>query len=184
MSYILSASKAPDVENVKYFCENKKNCLVCVKICGDILTQDEQKKFMDTFGNISDRIFIEHIAPCWPNFDLKDVKVNNEQGIYGQPIKEVMVCPYIFYSLSINSDGKASLCFLDWARKLIVGDVRKESIKEIWNGEKLYEYRKLHLEKRRKEHPVCGACGQLTHCLPDDIDQFSEMLLDKINKSR
>ncbi|MBL8026566.1 MAG: radical SAM protein [Fibrobacteres bacterium] len=172
------------VENVRYFYENKKNCLVCVKICGDILSEEEKKKFLDTFGNISDRIFIEHIAPCWPNFELTDVKVNNEQGIYGQPIKEVMVCPYIFYSISINSDGKASLCFLDWARKLIVGDARTESIKEIWNGEKLYEYRKLHLEKRRKEHPVCGVCGQLTHCLPDDIDQYSEMLLEKISKAR
>ena len=101
-------------------------------------------------------------------------------GIYGQPIKEVSVCPYIFYSLSINSDGKASLCFLDWARRLIVGDAFAESIKEIWNGSALFEYRRMHLEMRRKQHPVCGSCGQLTHCLPDDIDAYAGALLERI----
>jgi radical SAM protein with 4Fe4S-binding SPASM domain len=172
------------VENIAHFYEHRKNCLVCVKIVGDNLTQEDKDRFFDRFGNIADRVFIEHIAPCWPTFEMKDATPNPSVGIYGQEIREVLVCPYIFYSLSINSDGKVSLCFLDWSRKLIVGDVKREHFKDIWNGRALFEHRIAHLQKKRKKHPVCGACGQLTHCMPDDIDAFADKLADKLMTDR
>lgn len=172
------------VGNIRHLYENRKQCKVCVKIVGDDFTEADKKLYFETFGDICDQISIEHVAPCWPEFKSDAIVVNNEVGIYGQKIKEVQVCPYIFYSLSINSDGKVSLCFLDWARKMIVGDINTQSFKEIWNGEKLYEYRKMHLLKQRKGHPICGACGQLSHCLPDDIDAHAQGLLEKLEKAR
>ncbi len=172
------------VENIRYFYEHRGNCLVLIKIVGDHLSDQENKYFYDIFGNIADRIFIEHIAPCWPTFNLTDVKANTSVGIYGQPIREVSVCPYIFYSLSINSDGAVSLCFLDWAKKMVVGDVKKESFKNIWQSDILYQYRRSHLLHKRKAHPICGVCGQLTHCLPDDIDPFTDTLLARLDASR
>ena len=168
------------VENIAHFYEHRKNCLVCIKIVGDNLTQEEKDRFFDIFGNIADRIFIEHIAPCWPTFEMKEAITNPTVGIYGQEIREVMVCPYIFYSLSINSDGKVSLCFLDWSRKLIIGDLNTQSLKSIWNGKTLLNYRKMHLLKKRKDHPLCGICGQLSHGLPDNIDPFAEILIKRI----
>ncbi|HNQ63751.1 MAG TPA: radical SAM/SPASM domain-containing protein, partial [Syntrophorhabdaceae bacterium] len=137
------------VENIAHFYEHRKNCLVCIKIVGDNLTQEEKDRFFDIFGNIADRIFIEHIAPCWPTFEMKEAIPNPTVGINGQEIREVMVCPYIFYSLSINSDGKVSLCFLDWSRKLIIGDLNTQSLKSTWNGKTLLNYRKMHLLKKR-----------------------------------
>lgn len=172
------------VENIRHFYEHRKNCIVCVKIVGDNLSEKETDLFYDTFGDIADRIFIEHVAPCWPKFEMKDVVPNSEVGIYGQEIKEVEVCPYIFYSLSINSDGKVSLCFLDWSRELIVGDVKTESFRNIWNNESLFDCRRMHLLKKRKDHPICAECGQLSHCLPDDIDSFAEILLARLESSR
>jgi radical SAM protein with 4Fe4S-binding SPASM domain len=172
------------VENISHFYEHRGNCTVCIKIVGDDLSEDEKSQFFSIFGDISDNIFIEHIAPCWPKFEMSDgIVPNTEVGIYGQEIKEVDVCPYIFYSLSINADGKASLCFLDWSRELIVGDIRTESFKEIWKGETLYNHRRMHLLKRRKDNPICAGCGQLSHCLPDDIDSFAEILLERLDSS-
>ena len=168
------------VENIRHFYENKKKCEVIIKINGDTISDDDKKKFYEIFGDIADGVYIEHIMSCWPEFELKGVEVNKEFGIYGQPIKEVQVCPYVFYSFSINSDGSASACFLDWARKLIIGDARSESVKDIWNGEKLLNYQKMFLKKKRKEHPVCRDCGQMSHGLPDDIDAYAEELLDKL----
>ena len=115
---------------------------------------------------------------------MSDVVPNSEVGIYGQEIKEVQVCPYIFYSLSVNSDGTVSLCFLDWSRELIVGDIKTQRFKDIWNSETLFEYRKMHLLKKRKDHPICGACGQLSHCLPDDIDPFADKILKRLESFR
>lgn len=169
------------VENVRLFYENKKNCEMLVKINGDTLSKDDINKFFEIFGDITDKIHVEHIMSCWPNFELDGVDVNNEKGIYGQEIKELDVCSYVFYSTAINSDGKTSLCFLDWSKKLILGDCSKDKIKDIWFGEKLQAYRKMFLRGDRKKHPVCGDCGQMTHGSADDIDEFKEQILKKIS---
>lgn len=171
------------VANIKYLYEHRGNCEIIAKIPGDTLTEEEKKRFYDVFGEIADGVFIEHVMSCWPEFELKNVKVNQKVGIYGQKIKEVQVCPYVFYSFSINSDGLASACFLDWSEKLIIGDAKKESVKDIWNGEKMFQYRKMFLEKKRKDHFFCGKCGQMSHGLPDDIDKYADELLDKVMKN-
>jgi MoaA/NifB/PqqE/SkfB family radical SAM enzyme len=169
------------VENVKHFYENRKQCEVVVKINGDTLSEDDKKLFIETFKDIADGVYIEHIMSCWPEFELRDgLEVNQEHGIYGQEIKEVSVCPYVFYSFSLNSDGQASLCFLDWSRKLLIGDVREESVKSIWLGDKMKSYQKMFLQHGRKNHPVCGDCGQMTHGMPDDIDAYADELLKKL----
>ncbi len=170
------------VENISHLYENKKQCEIIVKINGDILSEDDKKKFYEIFGDIADGVYIEHIMACWPEFKLKGVEVNQEYGLYSQKIKEVLVCPYVFYSFSINSDGSASICFLDWSRKLVIGDAKTQKVKDIWNGEELREYQKMFLVKKRKAHPVCGNCGQMSHGQPDDIDEYAEMLLGKLRK--
>ena len=72
------------------------------------------------------------------------------QGIYQQEISDTNICPYIFYSYSVNADGLVSSCFLDWQRKLAIGNVRDQSMKEIWNSKKMNKLRLLHLNGNRK----------------------------------
>ncbi|MDX8551888.1 radical SAM protein [Methanospirillum sp. J.3.6.1-F.2.7.3] len=171
------------VDNIRFFYENKKECEVCVKIPGDNLSEEDKLQFFEIFGDISDRISIEHTAPCWPEFDVEErTGITITQGIYGTNPTDVNVCPYIFYSISVNSDGTVSLCFLDWARKLVIGDVNTQSLKEIWDGIELFRYQIAHLSGRRKMNPVCEKCGQLTHCMPDNIDPYAPELLKKMKE--
>ncbi len=169
--------------NVRDFYEIRGNCEMLVKVNGDQLNEEEKQLFLNYFGDYTDKIYIEHTMSCWPEFKLRGVEVNSEYGIYGQKIKEVDACPYPFYSFSINSDGLVSVCFLDWARKMIVGDAKVESVPDIWNGKSMRAYRKMFLEGKRKNHSVCGNCGQMSHGLPDNIDPYKEMLLQKLDAS-
>jgi len=41
-------------------------------------------------------------------------------------------------------------------------------------------YQKMFLEGRRKKHPICGNCGQMTHGNADNIDKFRNEILDKL----
>lgn len=173
------------VENIRSLYEIKSDCEICIKIAGDFLSEEERSRFFDTFGDYADRIFIENVAPCWPEFGVEDrLGVKITKGIYDQPIGDVNTCPYIFYSISVNSDGSVSLCFLDWAHKLLIGDVRKQSLKEIWEGEALFQYQIEQLRGKRKENPVCGQCGQLSHGLPDNIDPYVDALIKRLLTSR
>ncbi len=168
------------VDNVKWLDANKGSCEVAIKIPGELISEAQRQEFFDTFGDYCDRIFIENFAPCWPDFDVeKYTGIHITQGIYQQPVTPTDTCPYIFYSISVNADGLVSSCFLDWGRKLIVGDVAAQSLRSIWHSDTMNALRRQHLEGRRGENSVCSKCGQLTHCLPDNIDQFRAMLLPK-----
>lgn len=170
------------VENIRHLHENRGTCKILIKINGDVISDEDKQVFLETFGDICDEIFIEHIMSCWSGFGLEErgVRANELVGIYDQPIKEVVVCPYIFYSFSINSDGIASVCFLDWNRKLVIGDAKTESVVDIWNGVKLRTHQIMMLKGERKDHPICGNCDQLKRGMPDDIDAHASVLLQKI----
>lgn len=168
------------VEHVKWLDANKGNCEVVIKIPGDLINDIQRQEFLDTFGDYCDRIFIENFAPCWPEFDVEaHTGIKITQGIYQQPIKPTDTCPYIFYSVSINADGLVSSCFLDWGRKLLIGDMNQQTLREVWHSNKMNALRRQHLEGRRGENPVCSNCGQLSHCLPDNIDLYRDDLLPR-----
>jgi hypothetical protein len=52
-------------------------------------------------------------------------------------------------------------------------------MKHIWNSDLMNALRLQHLEGRRRQNGVCGNCGQLSHCLPDNIDVHRPLLLAK-----
>ncbi|GAB4356883.1 MAG: radical SAM protein [Gammaproteobacteria bacterium] len=169
------------VANIRDLYENRGQCEVLVKVVSENLAPEEHELFYQTFGDIADRVFIENMAPCWPEFDTSHLPTDFEEGIYGQSVSETEVCPYPFYSIAVNSDGSVSLCFLDWARKLPIGNVRDQSLKSIWESERLYRYRRMMLTGNRRKNPTCAVCGQLSHCLPDNIDAHAAGLLEKLD---
>ncbi|MDP7195983.1 MAG: radical SAM protein [SAR202 cluster bacterium] len=53
-------------------------------------------------------------------------------------------CPSIYQRLVISSAGKALLCINDERGLYPIGDISKETIYEIWHGQKLTEVRRIH----------------------------------------
>jgi radical SAM protein with 4Fe4S-binding SPASM domain len=47
-------------------------------------------------------------------------------------------------SMTIKSNGEAAMCMEDFNNEIILGDARKESLYDIWNGEKYQQFRKDH----------------------------------------
>ena len=164
---------------------NGHHCEIFIKSIKEILSEEERQRFFDTFGEISDRIVLEHISPAWPTFRFSvDVPMKFHAGNYGQDAYERKVCPYLFYILVVNADGTCSTCIGDWPNGQIVGDVRKTSVRAIWNGEKLRQYQKLHLQGRRKEIPFCGACEVVTYGTLDDMDADAEEILKRMEAEK
>ena len=64
-----------------------------------------------------------------------------------------------------------------------MGNAKNESIKNIWFGENIRSYQKMFLKMERKNHPVCKNCGQMTHGMPDNLDNYCEFLLKNLNKN-
>ena len=139
--------------------------------------------FYEIFGDYCDRIFVENTSPCWPDFDVEQrMNIKITTGLYGNEIDNVQVCPYLFYSISVNSDLSVSACFVDWSRGLAVGNLRDKSLKEIWTGPEMQAHRLAHLNGQRENHSVCGKCSQVTHCKADNIDADAPKILDALKE--
>ncbi|MDE5602734.1 MAG: radical SAM protein [Helicobacter sp.] len=73
---------------------------------------------------------------------------------------EALPCYAIWNTIVILSDGRVGLCCVDMGRNVIIGDLRKSSIQEIWRESKeLRAIRKTHLEVGRGGVLVCKGCN-------------------------
>ena len=70
-------------------------------------------------------------------------------------------CMFLWYSMSILWDGRVVPCCIDFKGEYILGDVKKESLLDIWNGERLVELRRKMIKKRYKEVNLCKGCDVL-----------------------
>ena len=67
-------------------------------------------------------------------------------------------CPLLLLQMIIRPDGKVSLCCNDALGKITLGDVTKEKLKTIWNGEKYNAYREQLLNCGRDKIMLCKNC--------------------------
>jgi radical SAM protein with 4Fe4S-binding SPASM domain len=160
------------VDNIRYFYEHREKCTVHIKTTNTVIGGDS-KLFYETFGDIADEIAVETTVPIWNNVALN---VNPTTNLFGNAIKPVRVCPYIFYQMTVHATGQVSTCFVDWDRKNIIGDVRKESLVDIWNGQRLKTVREAHLQMHRDRCKLCKDCGQLVYGQADSIDDCAQKI--------
>ncbi|MFC1986969.1 radical SAM/SPASM domain-containing protein [Chloroflexota bacterium] len=53
-------------------------------------------------------------------------------------------CQFPWTSMTIKSNGEAAMCVEDFNNEIILGNVRTESLYDIWNGEKYRKFREDH----------------------------------------
>jgi len=168
--------------NIRDLYNRRNNCKIYIKIADTNLCQSEKDAFFNEFGNISDYVAVEGLHG-WAMTNLKDFTLGtNAKSFDGIPFTQKIVCPWPFYELAINWNGSVSLCNEDWVHGTIVGDVIKETLKEIWHGKRLFEMQKMMLEGRKSENKVCGNCFYLL-CAPDNIDEHRFKILEKLKES-
>lgn len=67
-------------------------------------------------------------------------------------------CAWPFRSAVILWDGTLVLCGSDYDGRAAMGDVNRQSIREIWHGEGFRRVRDLHREAAWDRHPLCRGC--------------------------
>lgn len=53
-------------------------------------------------------------------------------------------CKHPWMSMTIKSNGEAAMCMEDYNNEIILGDANKETLYNIWNGEKYRKFREDH----------------------------------------
>jgi len=128
----------------------------------------DETEFRRIFEPISDMIDIE-LPMQWNNgmeYDTTRGLKTPELTVNNDPITPNITCPYIFYTLMINVVGVVHLCCFDWATMVNVGDMRENTLLEIWNGDKIKDFWRMHLRGERHLNPACRDC-QYIYGAPD-----------------
>lgn len=134
---------------------------------------EENAEFLESFRNVGDEVALE------PVMNWNDPEQGNLSGIDADRLQDdgffankKTACPFPFYTLVIHSDLKVSACCVDWDKKVIIGDLRTQTLRAIWHGEALRALQVAHLEGRRRSLSGCSNCTFL-HTAPDNLDALA-----------
>ncbi|MEW6614753.1 MAG: radical SAM protein [Thermodesulfobacteriota bacterium] len=141
-------------DNIKRAIEYRENIGSKTKIRVKIMEFDDIEKeeielFVEKWSVIADEVQVTGIH-SWSG--AVDIKVTDEQTDNRFP------CALLWYMLAVNSNGKVSMCNVDWNYSGVVGNIHNQSIHEIWNGEPLINIRRAHLNGIWDCPPVCEEC--------------------------
>ena len=92
-----------------------------------------------------DEVSIKEASPRWDSYNNKINKIT-------EPCMNLWTRTYVWY------DGEVNPCDFDYKSNLSVGNVKEDSLKDIWNNDKYNNLRSNHLNKKRCLHNPCDRC--------------------------
>ncbi len=134
--------------NVEYFIKaannSGKDILTEVRMIRLPGTEQEQEEFRDywTARNPTQVLFTDLYRYPWE----------------GQTEALNLPCLKIIDQMFFYVDGRATLCCWDSKERQIVGDVKEQTVMEIWNGEVMRHCRELLDAGKRSEIHLCSRC--------------------------
>lgn len=167
------------LDNLNYLAKlcKSRNTRIFIKTF-KFMIENTRERFFELFEPIADEIGIENIYEIYPEIDYTGM-ITEEKETCGVDFYQSNYCSYPFFQMAINAYGLVTACTLPVSKntpQLIIGDVGKESLIDIWNGNRLNCVRKMLLEDRS----ACKACEQCkyTDLMPkeDLIDDIVEQL--------
>jgi radical SAM protein with 4Fe4S-binding SPASM domain len=115
----------------------------------DLFTQDERKE-----------INMFRIKPIYTS-----PSINTERIIHRHP------CYFLWNTLTLAWDGRVPLCCMDYNADVVIGDIREDSVINIWNNKSMIELRRLHRGLEYDKLKICNNCS-----LPEK-DYFSHLTI-------
>jgi len=177
------------INNLNYLFNHRGNCQIRMKIA-DLAIKDVphgETKFKELFGKIADSIFIEHILPLYGDLDYDNIDkninktvMNGRENVATDHIHKV--CHRPFFRVRVSANGLVTSACCDTPNDIIYGDINKDSLYNIWNGEKHKAFLKMQLEGKRFLHPSCKDCIAANDITSeaDLLDPWSEEILERL----
>jgi radical SAM protein with 4Fe4S-binding SPASM domain len=142
------------IANLEDLLQSRKSWAQTMKITLQQIQMPETKSESEGFKDFWQGRVDEISLPAMHNWGghFADTERSLLQSRVRFPCKELWRTMMIFW------DGRVSICCAAFDDDLIVGDLQKESLDEIWQGDKYRELRRLHAENRAGEIALCRHC--------------------------
>lgn len=85
----------------------------------------------------------------------------------------------MFYEIMVHSDGSVSPCCVDYSYKREnLGNVKTESLKDIWNGKRILQLRRDSLGGKCS-YEICKTCTYPIEAATVNLQPYRKELLEK-----
>jgi len=98
--------------------------------------EEEYEKLRDAFEGLDVYVYLKSQDTQW----YQD-KFEGTKSVHWSEF-----CQHPWMSMTVKSNGEVVMCMEDFNNEIILGDARKESLYDIWNGKKYQQFRKDHFE--------------------------------------
>jgi radical SAM protein with 4Fe4S-binding SPASM domain len=105
----------------------------------DLNRSHQQKDFemlLDAFKGLDVYIYLKSEDQQWYRKDFHGTK----------SIHWSELCKHPWMTMTIKSNGDATMCMEDFNNEIIFGNIKETSLYDIWNGEKYMRFRKDHFD--------------------------------------
>ena len=164
--------------NLKYLYQNKGNCKISMKVADIVIknVKHGKERFEEIFGDLADTLFVESIIPIYGDVDYEEVDSEIKDKVLDgrEQVKQTkvnIVCHRPFYRLAIRTNGDVTAACCDQLHDIRFGNIKDNTLLEIWNGNKRTEFLKMMLKGERFKHPYCKDC-----IMPNDITTEDDLL--------
>jgi len=125
-------------------------------------TEKEIKQFKDYWGKKLgvNKIEIKQFR-TWDGSNKEINKMADESYLsnrYKNPTKYACFQPWLW--VTVLWDGRVVPCCYDYEGKYVLGDLKRQSLKEIWNGKRMKELRRQNMTNDFKNNPLCANCRE------------------------
>lgn len=154
---------------------------------GGTVNPELVEKFYTAFDNCCDYAFIENIVPQVPRElsgeEKKQMWIGNtgKQNVYQAENAGSAVCERLFYHFTVNSMGNVYPCDLNENENLLLGNVRADTLKKIWQSCRLLQ---LRLSSLKGAVPgACKGCGVFYYDFPNELHKYAGSISDRLINS-
>lgn len=169
------------VDKIKVLYAARKGCVLHIKIHNEAVPTTERKQiFLDLFSKYCDEIYIEQLVPMWPQLNIDRVP---DKFRWGGELVRHQVCAQIFKGVQVQADGEVVPCCVDWKRVNVLGNINENSLREIWNGERLRTLQIEHLLGNKSKIEPCKDCAMNDYCEIDNIDAYAEECIRRLKQN-
>ena len=147
------------INNILNFIEIKKNSnfdfpLIQVSFVRNKINIDELNKFVKFWKNKVDNVEVQSFR----NLFINHYSYNKIQKKYYLEDDFFTNCYDPYRRVSIQNNGNVFPCCSTYGNEIIIGNIYKNSIYEIWNNEKIKNIRKKIKDNEKEQPYACKKC--------------------------
>ncbi len=158
----VNADYGKAVKNVDNLLRIKKNRKSDMNVVITTVIMDKNKNDIPAFRKIWDKEGIEKVQlHGFSTFAGSDEKIfeHASEDIYSKKKGgKFNYCAEPWIGVTVTAAGKVVPCCFDYDEKYVIGDLRKDSLKKIWNSKRMRLLRGQIKNGAVMGNPLCGTC--------------------------